>query len=82
MKTLIRIALALLALTSSLGAFALTPAQLTILKTAILAETDPTFVSYRVAGATGAMADWYSQPSAPAFIVWKTAITAQQVGQA
>lgn len=47
-------------------------AQLDILKAAILAETDPTFVSYRNAGATGAMADWYNDPISPAQKAWIT----------
>jgi hypothetical protein len=42
---------------------ALTPAQLATLKAAIAAETNATFVAFRASGATGAMADWYNQPS-------------------
>lgn len=41
----------------------LTTAQVATLRTALLANTDPTFVSYRNAGATGAMADWYNLAS-------------------
>lgn len=49
----------------------LTDAQLPALKTAIQNETDATFVEFRSAGATGAMADWFNQPHA-SFVVWKT----------
>lgn len=41
----------------------LTDAQLQTLKTAIAAETDPEFVTYRTNGQTTLMADWYNQPS-------------------
>lgn len=56
---------------------ALTDAQIATFKTAILAETDPTLVSLRTAGATGAMADWYN--AASTFIVWKTRVTEQEI---
>jgi hypothetical protein len=46
--------------------------QLATLKNAIAAETNPAFVGLRNAGATGAMAEFYNQPSEPAFYVWKT----------
>lgn len=42
----------------------MTPAQIAVLKTAIFAETDPTFVALRNGGATAAMRDWYNQPHA------------------
>lgn len=60
----------------------LNPAQLVIFKAAILAEIDPTFVALRDAGATGAMAGWYSDLATPAFIVWKTSVPVAQVGVA
>ena len=50
----------------------LTPAQLTTLKAAILAETDPEFVGYRTNGQTGLMAEWLSRDSSPAVMVWRT----------
>lgn len=49
---------------------ALTNEQVPILKAAILAETDPTFVAFRTAGSTGAMAAYFNTPST--FVVWKT----------
>lgn len=58
----------------------LTNAQLLTLKAAIAAETDPTFVALRNSGATGAMAEWYSADSSPAFIVWKTSVRLADVG--
>ena len=60
---------------------ALTPAQLTTLKAAILAETDPAFVALRQAGATGAMADFYNT-NHPTFVVWKSSVTIRETGQA
>ena len=55
------------------------PEQLTTLKAAILAETDPAFVALRQAGAVGAMADFYNQPST--FVAWKTSVTRNEVGK-
>jgi hypothetical protein len=60
----------------------MTPAQIVVLKAAIIAETDPTFAGLRSSGATGAMADWYNQPSSPAFIVWKSNVSIAATGQA
>lgn len=57
----------------------LTAAQLATLKAAILAETDPTFVTNRNAGATGAMADFYNA-NHPTFVVWKTSVPITQIG--
>lgn len=51
---------------------ALTTAQLQTLKTAINAETDPQFVTYRTNGQTGLMADWFNAEASPAFSVWRT----------
>ena len=48
----------------------LTPAQIAVLKAAITAEIDPTFVALRQAGATGAMTAWYNAPST--YVVWRT----------
>jgi hypothetical protein len=59
---------------------ALTTAQLQTLKSAILAETDTTFVGYRTAGSTGLMADWLNGDSA--FYVWRTATPASTVSNA
>lgn len=56
---------------------ALTNNQLITLKAAIAAETDPTFVAFRDAGATGAMTSWYNE--AGSFIVWKTFLSEQEI---
>ena len=56
---------------------ALTPAQLTTLKAAILAEIDPAFIALRQAGAEQAMADWYNANSTT--VVWKTSVTRDDV---
>ena len=57
----------------------LTPVQLQTLKTAILAETDPTFVAYRTNGQTDQMAVWYNQAST--FVAYKTAVPMSDVGK-
>jgi hypothetical protein len=57
----------------------MTPAQLLTLKAAIAAETDPTFVALRNAGATGAMADFYNVSHAT-FVVWKTFVSLNAIG--
>ncbi len=59
----------------------LTNAQLLTLKAAIAAETDPTFVAARTAGATGEMAAFYNA-NHTTFIVWKSAVTIRETGQA
>jgi hypothetical protein len=51
---------------------ALTPAQIQTLKAAILAETNATFVEFRTAGATGAMAEWYNVAINPVQKAWIT----------
>jgi hypothetical protein len=58
----------------------LNQAQLTTLAAAIAAETDPTFVANRNAGATGAMAEWFN--GASTFIVWRPDVTAEEIGNA
>lgn len=60
---------------------ALTSQQLVVLKTAILAETDPEFVSYRDNGQVPKMAEWYNKPNSPEFTVWKTFVTTAEVGK-
>lgn len=52
-------------------------AQYQTLKAAIAAETDTNFVALRNSGAVGAMAEWYNENST--FIVWKTALTEQDI---
>lgn len=60
----------------------LTTAQLTTLKAAILAETDPTFVALRVANNETGMAAWYNADAVPVFFMWRTAVTIRETGQA
>ena len=59
---------------------ALTPAQLPVLKAAILAETDPTFVQARTDGAVGIMADFYN--AASTFVVRRSMVMSSQIGPA
>ena len=55
----------------------LTTAQIAILKAAITAEIDPTFVALRQAGATGAMTEWYNAPST--YVVWRSTTPAADI---
>lgn len=55
----------------------LTTSQLQTLKAAIAAETDPAFVTLRNEGATGAMAEWFNQPST--FVVWRTFLSEHEI---
>lgn len=55
----------------------MTPEQLTILKTAILAETNPVFVALRQANNEQGMADWYNVTST--FVVWLQSVTRDAV---
>jgi hypothetical protein len=57
----------------------LTTAQLQTLKTAIAAETDPTFVGYRTNGDNSQMAAWYN--GASTFVVYKSSIPMPDVGK-
>ena len=50
----------------------LTTAQSITLKAAILSETDTNFVANRVAGATGAMANFYNVVATPDYFVWRS----------
>ena len=58
----------------------LSTSQLVVLKAAILAEIDPTFVADRTAGATGAMAAFYNDAAVPSFTVWKSNVSIGAVG--
>jgi hypothetical protein len=60
----------------------LSPAQLVTLKAAILAETDAAFVVARTEGATGEMAAFYNVVAAPAFYVWRSTYTPQDIATA
>lgn len=51
-----------------------TTAQITALRNAIDAETDPVFVGYRNEGATGLMSQWFNQLTSPAHVVWSTGV--------
>lgn len=53
---------------------ALTPAQLQTLKTAILAETDPAFVTARTNGQTPLMTAFYNSPTSPAVKAWASMV--------
>ena len=59
---------------------ALSDAQLSVFKTALLAETNPELVGYRTNGQTGLVAQWYNQPGTKT--VWKTAVPNEQIGDA
>jgi hypothetical protein len=54
--------------------------QLLTLKAAILAETDPTFVAFRNANDKHSMGLWFSENTAPAFIVWKSSVSLTAIG--
>lgn len=55
----------------------MTPAQLTTLKAAILAETAPAFVALRNGNETGQMADWFNVAST--FVAWRTNVTRDEM---
>jgi hypothetical protein len=60
---------------------ALTPAQLTTLKAAILAETDALFVEMRAANNEGGMAEFYNAATNPAFICWRDSVSQDEIMQ-
>ena len=59
----------------------LTTAQLVTLKAAILAETNPTFVALRQAGATGQMAEWLNGTLAPNQSAWLSSASAMALDE-
>ena len=61
---------------------ALTNAQLTTLKAAILAETNATFVGYRNNGQTTLMADWLNKDKSPAVNCWRTSVPPEDSDEA
>lgn len=61
---------------------ALTNAQRNTLRTAIFAETDPTFVGYRNEGNTGLMAQWYNGTLTPNVLAWRSNVTPQESDEA
>jgi hypothetical protein len=60
----------------------LTPQQLATLKTAILAETDPAFVTARTQGQTPLMTAWYNSPTSPAVKAWASSVDPQVTDEA
>lgn len=54
--------------------------QITTLKAAILAETNPVIVSARTEGATGAISDWYNLPSTVK--AWRTNVPVTDIEDA
>jgi hypothetical protein len=59
----------------------LTNAQLLTLKAAIEAESDPTFLQAIADGNTPFVANWFNQASNPAFVVWRTSVTQDEIMQ-
>jgi hypothetical protein len=59
----------------------LTESELTIFRTALLAETDPELVGYRTNGQTPLIVAWYSKPATPDFWVWRTRVTQDEIMQ-
>ena len=60
----------------------LTTEQLQTLKAAILSETDAGFVAARAAGATGVMANFYNVQASPAYWVWRSVYTPEDIAKA
>lgn len=77
----VRILLVAVAAFVSLGASAqqLTIEQQLALKAAILAETNPTFVACRQVGNDDCMAGFYNAVAAPAYIVWRSKVTQDEI---
>ena len=61
---------------------ALNTQQLVVFRAAIAAETDPEFVSYRDAGLAAPMTEWWNRPASPEKIVWRTAVSNDEIGDA
>jgi hypothetical protein len=53
-----------------------------VLKAAILAETDEAFVTSRTQGATGEMAAFFNVAATPAFYIWRSTYTPQEIAKA
>jgi hypothetical protein len=58
---------------------ALSPEQLVILKAEVLAETDAAFIAARVAGNNALMANFYAENTNPAFYVWKSVVSTDDI---
>lgn len=61
---------------------ALTKAQKTLLKTAVLAETDVEFAAYRGNGQTTLMAAWLNGDKAPAVKAWRKSVPPEDSDEA
>lgn len=59
----------------------MTPEQLTTLKAAILAETDPTFVALRNTNETGQMVEWLNQLTNPEYKIALSNVQTSQIGK-
>jgi hypothetical protein len=59
----------------------LTPAQLTTLKAAILAETNPGFVTARTLGQTTVMRDFYNAEAVPAVQAWRSSVPPEETDE-
>ena len=53
--------------------------QLTTLKAAIAAETNPDFVAARTSGNNSTMLAWFNSPAEPEYIVWRTNVTRYEI---
>lgn len=60
----------------------LTIQQKTTLKAAILAESDPVFVSARENGQTPLMVEWFNQAKSPAVKAWNTSVDPRATDEA
>ena len=60
----------------------MTPAQLTTLKAAILAEADPAFVEARTNGQTPLMTAFYNVDASPAYYAWRSAYSPDMIRDA
>lgn len=60
----------------------LTAQQKTMLKSAILAETDPEFVAARENGQTPLLVAWFNKPKSPAVKAWRADVPPQESDEA
>lgn len=59
----------------------MTPQQLATLKADILASTNPAIVAALANGDSGSIANAYNEDASPAFTVWKTSVTQDEIMQ-
>ena len=74
------LALTLAALSLSASAFDLTTPQRATLKSAV--EADATLNGHRLSGNYDAILGFYNAPAAPEFVVWRTDVTSDEIGNA